>query len=103
MLSHLRATIADQWSDDAKTTRVPDEFYSPSNAVRCLLQVWQSSECLVNVCSSLDWKRCVAVHLWYMLPPTASVADALAKYQDAFQVGAPPGSLYIYILRLSSD
>ncbi|XP_059911980.1 nuclear pore complex protein Nup98-Nup96 isoform X1 [Gadus macrocephalus] len=47
--------------------------------------VWQSSECLVNVCSSLDWKRCVAVHLWYMLPPTASVADALAKYQDAFQ------------------
>jgi nuclear pore complex protein Nup98-Nup96 len=41
----------------------------------------------VNVCSSLDWKRCVAVHLWYMLPPTASVADALAKYQDAFQVG----------------
>ncbi|KAJ3589071.1 hypothetical protein NHX12_009919 [Muraenolepis orangiensis] len=47
--------------------------------------VWQSSECLVNVCSSLDWKRCVAVHLWYMLPPTASVADSLAKYQDAFQ------------------
>lgn len=52
-------------------------------------QVWQSTECLVNVCSGLDWKRCVAVHLWYMLPPTASVADALAKYQDAFQVGDP--------------
>uniref|UniRef100_A0A8C5BWX6 Nuclear pore complex protein Nup98-Nup96 n=1 Tax=Gadus morhua TaxID=8049 RepID=A0A8C5BWX6_GADMO len=53
--------------------------------------VWQSSECLVNVCSSLDWKRCVAVHLWYMLPPTASVADALAKYQDAFQVDGETG------------
>ncbi|XP_056140469.1 nuclear pore complex protein Nup98-Nup96 [Lampris incognitus] len=47
--------------------------------------VWQSSEYMVNVCSELDWKRCVAVHLWYMLPPTASVADALAKYEAAFQ------------------
>lgn len=41
---------------------------------------------MVNVCSELDWKRCVAVHLWFMLPPTASVADALTKYEAAFQV-----------------
>lgn len=40
----------------------------------------------MNVCSQLDWKRCVAVHLWFMLPPTASVADALATYEAAFQV-----------------
>lgn len=50
------------------------------------LQVWHSSDSVVNVCSQLDWKRCLAVHLWFMLPPTASVADALAKYEDAFQV-----------------
>lgn len=54
------------------------------------LQVWQSSDSVVNVCSELDWKRCVAVHLWYTLPPTASVADALAKYEAAFQVSATP-------------
>ncbi|XP_077448682.1 nuclear pore complex protein Nup98-Nup96 isoform X1 [Stigmatopora argus] len=47
--------------------------------------VWQTSDSIVNTCLQLDWKRCVAVHLWFMLPPTASVADALAKYQDAFQ------------------
>uniref|UniRef100_A0A672Y6M6 Nuclear pore complex protein Nup98-Nup96 n=1 Tax=Sphaeramia orbicularis TaxID=375764 RepID=A0A672Y6M6_9TELE len=47
--------------------------------------VWQSSDSVVNVCSELDWKRCVAVHLWFMLPPTASVADALAKYEAAFK------------------
>ena len=52
----------------------------------CVLQVWQSSDSVVNVCSELDWKRCVAVHLWFMLPPTASVADALARYEAAFQV-----------------
>ncbi|XP_062289256.1 nuclear pore complex protein Nup98-Nup96 isoform X2 [Scomber scombrus] len=55
--------------------------------------VWQSSESVVNVCSELDWKRCVAVHLWFMLPPTASVADALAKYETAFQ-GSCEGGKY---------
>lgn len=51
-----------------------------------MIKVWQSTDNCINVCSELDWKRCVAVHLWYMLPPTASVADALAKYESAFQV-----------------
>ncbi|KAJ7996062.1 hypothetical protein DPEC_G00233180 [Dallia pectoralis] len=55
--------------------------------------VWQSTDCAVNVCSELDWKRCLAVHLWYMLPPTASVADALAKYEVAFQ-GTDDGQKY---------
>ncbi|KAM4726112.1 nuclear pore complex protein Nup98-Nup96 isoform 1-T2 [Anableps anableps] len=53
--------------------------------------VWQSSGSVVNVCSDLDWKRCLAVHLWYMLPPTASVADALAKYEAAFQGSTEAG------------
>lgn len=51
-----------------------------------LSQVWETTDCCINVCSGLDWKRCLAVHLWYMLPPTASVADALTKYEAAFQV-----------------
>lgn len=51
-----------------------------------LLQVWHSSDSEVNVCSELDWKRCLAVHLWFMLPPTASVADALTQYEAAFKV-----------------
>lgn len=55
--------------------------------------VWESSDSAVNVCSQLDWKRCVAVHLWFMLPPTASVADALAKYEAAFQ-GSCEGGRY---------
>ncbi|NWU53740.1 NUP98 protein, partial [Dromas ardeola] len=48
--------------------------------------VWQLSERIsINVCSLLDWKRCMAVHLWYLLPPTASVSKALAMYESAFQ------------------
>ncbi|XP_067841675.1 nuclear pore complex protein Nup98-Nup96 isoform X2 [Heptranchias perlo] len=47
--------------------------------------VWKSLEGYVNICSQLDWKRCLAVHLWYMLPPRASIADALNMYSKAFQ------------------
>uniref|UniRef100_A0A4W3IU68 Nuclear pore complex protein Nup98-Nup96 n=1 Tax=Callorhinchus milii TaxID=7868 RepID=A0A4W3IU68_CALMI len=47
--------------------------------------VWETSEGVVNACSQLDWKRCLAIHLWYVLPPTASVADALRVYDDAFK------------------
>ncbi|XP_027009207.2 nuclear pore complex protein Nup98-Nup96 [Tachysurus fulvidraco] len=55
--------------------------------------VWETTDCCINVCSRLDWKRCLAVHLWYMLPPTASVADALSKYETAFQ-GSEEGIKY---------
>lgn len=55
--------------------------------------VWETTDCCINVCSELDWKRCLAVHLWYMLPPTASVADSLAKYEAAFQ-GSEDGRKY---------
>ncbi|XP_069496441.1 nuclear pore complex protein Nup98-Nup96 isoform X2 [Ambystoma mexicanum] len=48
--------------------------------------VWHiSDKRSINVCAQLDWKRCLAVHLWYMLPPTASVAKALSIYEEAFQ------------------
>ncbi|XP_036924562.1 nuclear pore complex protein Nup98-Nup96 isoform X5 [Sturnira hondurensis] len=48
--------------------------------------VWQLSEQKqVNVCSQLDWKRSLAVHLWYLLPPTASISRALGMYEEAFQ------------------
>uniref|UniRef100_A0A9L0IPQ7 Nuclear pore complex protein Nup98-Nup96 n=1 Tax=Equus asinus TaxID=9793 RepID=A0A9L0IPQ7_EQUAS len=48
--------------------------------------VWQLSEQKqINVCSQLDWKRSLAVHLWYLLPPTASISTALSMYEEAFQ------------------
>ncbi|XP_026515580.1 nuclear pore complex protein Nup98-Nup96 [Terrapene carolina triunguis] len=48
--------------------------------------VWQLSERKsINVCSQLDWKRSIAIHLWYLLPPTASISKALNMYEAAFQ------------------
>lgn len=49
--------------------------------------MWQLSEKKqINVCSQLDWKRSLAIHLWYLLPPTASISRALSMYEEAFQV-----------------
>ncbi|XP_038564772.1 nuclear pore complex protein Nup98-Nup96 isoform X4 [Micropterus salmoides] len=82
----------------ADWSRMQTDSYLPEERLRIFTllagkPLWQSSESVVNVCSQLDWKRCVAVHLWYMLPPTASVADALAKYEAAFQ-GSCEGGKY---------
>ncbi|XP_075994030.1 nuclear pore complex protein Nup98-Nup96 isoform X2 [Genypterus blacodes] len=79
-------------------SRMQTDCYLPEERLRIFTllagkPVWQSSELMINVCSKLDWKRCVAVHLWFMLPPTASVADALHKYEAAFQ-GSCEGGRY---------
>nr|XP_020647578.1 nuclear pore complex protein Nup98-Nup96 isoform X6 [Pogona vitticeps] len=48
--------------------------------------VWHLSEWRsVNVCSQLDWKRSLGVHLWYLLPSTAPLSKALSMYEGAFQ------------------
>ncbi|XP_033491350.2 nuclear pore complex protein Nup98-Nup96 isoform X1 [Epinephelus lanceolatus] len=82
----------------ADWNRMQTDCYLPEERLRIFTllagkPVWQSSDSVVNVCSELDWKRCVAVHLWFMLPPTASVADALTRYEAAFQ-GSCEGGKY---------
>ncbi|XP_022250007.1 nuclear pore complex protein Nup98-Nup96-like isoform X2 [Limulus polyphemus] len=47
--------------------------------------VWQSSEVQVNCCEELNWRRALAVHLWYHCSPEAGVAQAVADYDKAFQ------------------
>ncbi|CAB1316396.1 unnamed protein product [Coregonus sp. 'balchen'] len=90
-----RELLALQLSD---WNRMQTDSFLPEERLRIFAllagkPVWQSTDCVVNVCSELDWKRCVAVHLWYVLPPTASIADALAKYEAAFQ-GSAKGQKY---------
>lgn len=80
----------------ADWNRTQNDCYLPEERLRIFTllagkPVWQSSDSEVNVCTHLDWKRSMAVHLWFMLPPTASVADALAKYEAAFQGSCEAG------------
>lgn len=40
----------------------------------------------INICEGLDWKRALAVHLWYLSSPTASITDVLDLYEASFNV-----------------
>ncbi|XP_048244213.1 nuclear pore complex protein Nup98-Nup96-like isoform X2 [Haliotis rufescens] len=46
--------------------------------------VWSSSTA-VNTCDNMDWKRALALHLWYHCKPNASISEALSQYEDAFK------------------
>ncbi|PIK59287.1 putative nuclear pore complex protein [Apostichopus japonicus] len=65
-----------------------DQFIAPEYlkvyALLAGILVWPSSKGEINTCENLDWKRALALHLWHHCNPTASVADALAAYEDGF-------------------
>ncbi len=48
--------------------------------------VWEALEQQVSVCEDLDWKRALAVHMWYGCSPSAPIREALGEYMQAFQV-----------------
>ena len=51
-----------------------------------------SKQGTINVCESLDWKRALALHLWYLSQPTASITDALELYEESFNT--KPSEVY---------
>ncbi|XP_043467804.1 nuclear pore complex protein Nup98-Nup96 [Leptopilina heterotoma] len=51
-----------------------------------------SKQGTINVCENLDWKRALALHLWYLSQPTASITDALELYENAFNT--KPSEVY---------
>ncbi|CAF97362.1 unnamed protein product, partial [Tetraodon nigroviridis] len=96
----LSQTMGSQYCRDLLALQLADwnrrqtDCYLPEERLRIFAllagkPVWHSSGSEVNVCAELDWKRCLAVHLWFMLPPTASVADALTRYEAAFKTLQP--------------
>lgn len=48
--------------------------------------VWEAVGRRVNVCETLDWKRALAVHMWYGCSPTAPIRRAMEEYTQAYQV-----------------
>ncbi|XP_055550074.1 nuclear pore complex protein Nup98-Nup96 [Wyeomyia smithii] len=39
----------------------------------------------INIFEQLDWLKSLALHLWYLCSPTASITDALLNYESSFQ------------------
>ncbi|XP_063884197.1 nuclear pore complex protein Nup98-Nup96-like isoform X2 [Scylla paramamosain] len=47
----------------------------------------QATHMALNTCTSLDWRRALALHLWYVCPATATLAEALEEYDKAAGLG----------------
>ncbi|MPC21391.1 Nuclear pore complex protein Nup98-Nup96 [Portunus trituberculatus] len=43
----------------------------------------QATHTSLNTCTGLDWRRALALHLWYVCPATATLAEALEEYDKA--------------------
>ncbi|XP_055893194.1 nuclear pore complex protein Nup98-Nup96-like isoform X2 [Biomphalaria glabrata] len=39
----------------------------------------------INTCHGLDWKRSLALHLWFKSPPNGTIQHALRQYQQGFE------------------
>lgn len=47
----------------------------------------QATHTALNTCTGLDWRRALALHLWYVCPATATLAEALEEYDKAAGLG----------------
>lgn len=60
--------------------------------------VLDSSHGVLNVFDNLNWINVIALYIWYLLTPTASLTEALVNYEKAFEsekfYAAPPRPYY---------
>ncbi|XP_075738366.1 nuclear pore complex protein Nup98-96 isoform X2 [Rhipicephalus microplus] len=72
-----------------------DRYINPERlrvyALLAGLMVWPTSDPdeTINCCADLDWKRALALHLWYYCAPTCNISDAVAAYEAAFESDQP--------------
>ncbi|XP_066910219.1 nuclear pore complex protein Nup98-Nup96-like [Clytia hemisphaerica] len=89
---HLRSQLA-QWDENNV-----DSFMNKDRLKLYVLlsgmMVWKSNKNTINLCQDMDWKRSLAMHLWYYCSSTSTVLDAFTEYQSSFKVS---GLLSIYI------
>ncbi|XP_064636233.1 nuclear pore complex protein Nup98-Nup96-like isoform X2 [Lineus longissimus] len=75
-LTNWHETKADQFMDLERL-----KIY----ALLASCMVWDTSALTVNVCEDMDWKRALAIHLWYHCVPTSTISDAVHEYDCAFK------------------
>ena len=54
------------------------------------IPVWETTKEQINTCEGMDWVKAFAHHLWYMISPVGSIADALAEYERACGIVSDP-------------
>ena len=80
---HLVTSQLIHWEQLRADQFVADEYLKVYSLLAGQL-VWQASRGEVNICEDLDWKRALAVHLWYHVPQEAAIGDALMAFEEGF-------------------
>ncbi|KXJ76360.1 hypothetical protein RP20_CCG009822 [Aedes albopictus] len=66
-----------------------------------------SSHGAINIFENLGWLKSMALHLWYLCSPTASITDALINYEKSFGssdfFALPPTPAYTSRVKLDSS
>lgn len=74
-----------KWAELGATDFIPEQ----RQRVYCLLagqMLWSGAQQPpVNTCLGMDWKRALALHLWYQCQPNAPIPEALKRYENAFR------------------
>lgn len=64
---------------------------------------FESTAGAVNIYDGMDWMKAIAINVWYLCSPTASITDALLRYEEASQSdAAAPLPPYINEYRINS-
>ncbi|XP_025085972.1 nuclear pore complex protein Nup98-Nup96-like [Pomacea canaliculata] len=84
--------------------KVTDFIREQRQRVYCILAgvLFWDGPSPINTCYGLDWKRALALHLWYVCQPNAPISEAMKKYDGAFKrsgersaYAAPPLPAYL--------
>lgn len=73
------------------------EFINESLSKLYLILAGSLENQQVNICDSLEWRKAVAMHLWYVSPTERSLTHAINLYEEAFDTlgrAKPPNPLY---------
>lgn len=65
---------------------------------------FESTHGTVNIYESMDWLKAIAINVWYLCSPTASITDALIRYEEASRSDASaPLPPYINEYRINAQ
>ncbi|XP_001658483.2 nuclear pore complex protein Nup98-Nup96 [Aedes aegypti] len=88
-----------------------DKFIDPRRLKMFMLiagiPLLSSTHGAINIFEKLGWLKSLALHLWYLCSPTASITDALINYEKSFEssefFALPPSPAYTSRVKLDSS
>lgn len=87
-----------------------DKFIDPRRLKAFMLiagiPLLSSTHGTINIFEDLNWLKALALHLWYLCSPTASITDALVNYEKSFEASEffalPPTPSYTTRIKMTS-